>query len=75
MFSNCISLTVLICIWFFSNQKQTESILTDILKKFNYKEPEYCKLREWLEKLVIDLPNDIIVEETKGYLSHYTKCP
>ena len=72
MFLNIISLTILICICCFSNQKQTGSILTDILKKWNYKEPEYCKLREWLEKLVIDLPNDIIVEETKGYLEDLT---
>ena len=67
-----LSLTILICICCFSNQKQTGSILTDILRKLNYKEPEYCKLREWLEKLVIDLPNDIIVEETQGYLQDLT---
>ena len=34
--------------------------------------PEDLNLREWLNKLVIDLPNDLINNETKGYIENLT---
>ena len=34
--------------------------------------PDDLNLREWLNKLVIDLPNDLIRNETKGYIENLT---
>ena len=34
--------------------------------------PDDLNLREWLNKLVIDLPNDLIKNETKGYIGNLT---
>ena len=34
--------------------------------------PNYSNLREWLGQLVIDIPNDLIEEETSGYLKDLT---
>ena len=34
--------------------------------------PKYSDLKEWLNKLIIELPNDLIKEETKGYLEDLT---
>ena len=34
--------------------------------------PDDLNLREWLNKLVIDLPNDLIKNETKGYIENLT---
>ena len=36
------------------------------------KETEYSNLREWLKKLIIELPNDLIKNETKGVLENLT---
>ena len=34
--------------------------------------PDDLNLREWLNKLLIDLPNDLIKNETKGYIENLT---
>ena len=34
--------------------------------------PDDLNLREWLNKLIIDLPNDLIKNETKGYIENLT---
>ena len=34
--------------------------------------PKYSDLKEWLNKLIIELPNDLIKEETKGHLEDLT---
>lgn len=42
---------------------------------FQYKSSpnsEDLYLKEWLNKLVIDLPNDLIKNETKGYIEDLT---
>ena len=55
----------------FINTKGFESNLPFIFPKLN-DNTNSSSLREWLGKLVIDLPNDLIKEETDGYLEDLT---
>ena len=55
----------------FINAKGFESNLPFIFPKLN-DNTNSSSLREWLGKLVIDLPNDLIKEETDGYLEDLT---
>ena len=54
----------------------TKKILPSILKKILFKDlnrdPKDLYLREWLKKLSIDLPNDLIKEKTKGFIENIT---
>ena len=54
----------------------TERILPSILKRILFKDlsrdPKDLYLRDWLNKLSIDLPNDLIKEKTKGLIENIT---
>ena len=72
MFINFLSLIVLTYICYFTNQIELDSELKNTLKMLIAKETEYSNLREWLKKLIIELPNDLIKNETKGILENLT---
>ena len=55
----------------FINTNRIESNLPFIFPKFN-DNTNSSSLRDWLGKLVIDLPNDLIKKETDGYLEDLT---
>jgi len=55
----------------FISPKDFESNLPFIFYKLN-DNTNSSSLREWIGKLVIDLPNDLIKEETDGYLEDLT---
>ena len=64
-----LSLIILTITFYLSLQKNISdiSIISDIIDEENT-----SNLREWLSKLIIDLPNDLIKDETKGYLEDLT---
>ena len=49
-----------------------KSFLDNIFQYKSSPNPEDLYLKEWLNKLVIDLPNDLIKNETKGYIEDLT---
>lgn len=53
-------------------QKKIDSNLLNILKMIDEKETNNDNLREWLKKLIFEIPNDMIKNETKGYLEDLT---
>ena len=53
-------------------QISPKSILGDILKSKFERNPKDLNLRQWLNKLVIDLPNDLIKNKTNGYIEDLT---
>ena len=55
----------------FINAKGFESNLPFIFPKLN-DNTNSSSLREWLGKLIIDLPNDLIKQETNGHLENLT---
>ena len=70
MTSYFLSFIILYLNFYLSIQRDKDSILEEALKKISNKiheklEPDYGNLREWLHELVIDLPNELIEEETK----------
>ena len=56
----------------YSFQNFPRSILKNIFQHKSSPNPTDLYLREWLNKLVIDLPNDLIKNETKGYIEDLT---
>ena len=67
-----LSLFILFLNFYFSINN-SESIFSFISESMNDdRDPKYSDLKEWLGKLIIDLPNDLIKEETKGYLENLT---
>jgi len=56
----------------YSFQDFPRSILKNIFQHKSSPNPTDLYLREWLNKLVIDLPNDLIKNETKGYIEDLT---
>ena len=66
-------LIILVLIIYFSGTNNLELNPSFISQRMNANEnPKYSDLKEWLNKLVIDLPNDLIKEETKGYIENLT---
>ena len=63
---------ILISTIIFSSQDFPNFILENILHSKLGSNPSDLYLREWLNKLVIDLPNDLIKNETKGYIEDLT---
>ena len=55
-----------------SSQNFPEFILKNIFHAKLDTDPPDLYLREWLNKLVIDFPNDLIKNETKGYIEDLT---
>ena len=55
-----------------SSQNFPEFILKNIMHAKLDTDPPDLYLREWLNKLVIDFPNDLIKNETKGYIEDLT---
>ena len=72
MFLNYLSLIVLTYICYFTKQIEVDYDLLNALKMIMAKETEYSNLREWLKKLIIELPNDMIKNETGGILENLT---
>ena len=67
-----VLLIILIANILYSSQNFSYS---NIINLFNFKtisNPSDLYLREWLNKLIIDLPNDLIKNETKGYIEDLT---
>ena len=52
-------------------QPFTDFIFDNIFLPLN-RNPDDLNFREWLNKLVIDLPNDLIQNKTQGYLQDLT---
>ena len=67
------SLILISLTFYFSKQIEPNSEISLNSTQLKAEEnPNYSKLREWLGKLVIDLPNELIEEETKGALKDLT---
>ena len=56
----------------YSSQNFPFSIIRNLLDLKTISNPSDLYLREWLNKLIIDLPNDLIKNETKGYIENLT---
>ena len=65
-------LLILCTIIEYSFQNLPYSILKNILQLKSGPNPEDLNLKEWLNKLTIDLPNDLIKNETQGYIEDLT---
>ena len=65
-------LFILISTIIFSSQNFPNFILENIFHSKLGSNPSDLYLREWLNKLIIDLPNDLIKNETKGYIEDLT---
>ena len=62
---NYLSLLILVLTIYFS-KNASEPNFSFISETMNdSKDPKYSDLKEWLNKLIIELPNDLIKEETK----------
>ena len=70
MKSYLLTLFLSITTLFYSYQKSLKPTISIIPRGNN--DEKTSNLREWLSKLVIDLPNEEIQEETKGYLENIT---
>ena len=64
-----LSLIILTITLYFSLQKNISDI--SIISKI-IDDESTSNLREWLSKLIIELPNDLIKDETQGYLEDLT---
>ena len=70
MISSLLSFIIFIITLFFSFQKRAKPTISII--PLDLIDEKTSNLREWLNKLVINLPNDLIKEETKGYIEDLT---
>lgn len=72
MLTHFLSLVIFVLTIYFSNQIITEEIPFIFEKMLKDDEPSHGNLREWLKKLIFDLPNDIIKNKTAGVLQDIT---
>ena len=72
MLIHFLSLVIFALTIYFSNQIITEEIPFIFEKMLKDDEPSHGNLREWLKKLIFDLPNDIIKNKTAGVLQDIT---
>ena len=56
----------------YSSQNIPFSIISNLLNLKSISNPSDLYLRKWLNKLEIDIPNDLIKNETKGYIENLT---
>jgi len=62
------SLIILTLTYYSSNQKNIDSDLFNTPKNIKDDNPNFNNLKEWLYKLIIEIPNDIIKVETEGFV-------
>ena len=62
------SLIILTLTYYSSNQKKIDSDLFNTPKNIKDDNPNFNNLKEWLYKLIIEIPNDIIKVETEGFV-------
>ena len=68
-----ISLVLVSLTLYFSSQTELNTLISLNSNEIQIEDtPNYSKLREWLAQLIIDLPNELIEEETKGFLKDLT---
>ena len=63
-------LFLLIIVCCFSTENNLTLNISNISSLIN--DVDYCNLKEWLNQLIIDIPNDLIKEETNGALEDLT---
>ena len=67
-----VFLIILISNILYSSQNFSYSNIINLFNFETISNPSDLYLREWLNKLIIDLPNDLIKNETKGYIEDLT---
>ena len=71
--THSISLILISLTLYFSAQTELNTVISLNSNEIQIEgNPNYSNLREWLAQLIIDLPNELIEEETKGFLKDLT---
>ena len=70
MASSFLSILILVLTYYFSNQKNIESDIIFLSSKLKDKNPNYSNLKEWLNQLVIDIPNELLENTTHGIIDN-----
>ena len=70
MASSFLSNYILILIFYFSTQKYIESDIFLLSSQLGDKNPNYSNLKEWLNNLVINIPNELLENTTHGILDN-----
>ena len=70
--SRILLFLILIVNMVYSSQNLPYSILKSLIQYKSSQNSKDLYLREWLNKLTIDLPNELIKNETSGYIENFT---
>jgi hypothetical protein len=70
--SRILLFLILIVNMVYSSQNLPYSILKSLIQYKSSQNSKDLYLREWLNKLTIDLPNELIKNETSGYIENLT---
>ena len=72
MTSYFLSIIILILKFYFSSQKNIESHISFLSSQLAEQNPDYTNLKEWLNQLVVDIPNELIENLTQGLVDSFT---
>ena len=72
MMSSFLSFFILVLSYYFSTQKSIESDILFLSSQLGDKNPNYGNLKEWLNHLVIEIPNELLDNTTHGILDNIT---
>ena len=72
MTSYFLSIIILILTFYFSSQKNIESHISFLSSQLAEQNPDYTNLKEWLNQLVVDIPNELIENLTQGLVDSFT---
>ena len=72
MASYFFSIIILILTFYFSSQKNIESHISFLSSQLADQNPDYTNLKEWLNQLVVDIPNELIENLTQGLVDSIT---
>ena len=72
MASYFLSIIILILTFYFSSQKNIESHISFLYSQIADQNPDYTNLQEWLNQLVVDIPNELMENLTQGLVDSIT---
>ena len=72
MASYFLSIIILMLTYYFSSQKNIESHTSFLFSKLAEQNPDYSNLKEWLNQLVVDIPNELIENLAQGLVDSFT---
>jgi len=72
MASYFFSIIILILTFYFSSQKNIESHISFLSSQLADQNPDYTNLKEWLNQLVVDIPNELMENLTQGLVDSIT---